>query len=1053
MKKQAREKRMTGRGIYSSLRDVETEKWARGAILHLSPDGSARSWLFRDMDRQSLVVLPDVRQVEEFSTNWLGLFGASPVTLSELPLDTQSLRNTALGVYRGEEFRRWMNDGGVLASSPGALLAPLIFGGGTLELPGKTGTDRSTLLDWLQKRGYERVDLVWAPGQYAPRGVIVDLYDPGYALPLRFEFFDEDIESIRSFHPDTQKSVASLDSIVIHGLDAERSLSCLSLLPKDCHVVLFEPSSIENQAERYRWLWEDIRDSAGAPPLPDWNSILIGLAGYPRLRVTKKAENADGKFVAEGVPVFRGDIEKAKWSIHVWRNQGYSVTLVTSSPTLFEGGDVSASLKGDFVLRRGALTEGFVDSSDACVWLSDKELTGRVDVLASKAWSNQPVEWKDSLSAGQLVVHEEYGVAVFRGTETVRTSSGSMDAIILEFAGGERLLVPFMQMYSVTPMQIHEGEEIPLDSLRGVRWKKALKKTKERAEHEARELLTLYAQRELCKGEKFPPPTELYHAFVDAFPYVETKDQLRAIDDVLSDLENPVPMDRLIVGDVGFGKTEVAIRAAFRAVEAGRQVAVLVPTTILAQQHYVSFQSRMAGFPVRVATLSRFVPASQQKDTVDAIRRGEVDIVIGTQRLLQKDVAFRNLGLLVIDEEHRFGVMHKERLKHARKDINVLTLSATPIPRTLSMSLRGIRDISTINTPPHRRRPVLTVTTPWKNETMLRAVKRELSRGGQVFFVVNRISRIEEKKRYLESVFPEARTVVAHGQMPERELEQTMTDFYNGAYDILLCTTIIESGLDVARANTLIIDDAQELGLAQMYQLRGRIGRREQEAYAFFFYPEHALLRQETTERLEAIASFSEIGAGFGLARQDLEIRGGGDILGTSQHGKHDRSGFQFYMKTLEDEIARLRGEDKKFIRIDADLPAGIPSSYIPQESVRITLFRRFLKEDDPKEFRALLDEILDRFGPVPEELRVLWGMTLIRNAGARAGIDAFRATKKESVLTGHSPTVFSLLRTKKRWIVLEDKAVGPGGAPAIADVVEALCSDPASGRVVAIGE
>ena len=322
---------------------------------------------------------------------------------------------------------------------------------------------------------------------------------------------------------------------------------------------------------------------------------------------------------------------------------------------------------------------------------------------------------------------------------------------------------------------------------------------------------------------------------------------------------------------------------------------------------------------------------------------------------------------------------------------------------------------------------------------MVRAVKRELSRGGQVFFVVNRISRIEERKRYLESVFPEAKTVVAHGQMPERELEQTMTDFYNGAYDILLCTTIIESGLDVARANTLIIDDAQELGLAQMYQLRGRIGRREQEAYAFFFYPECALLRQETTERLEAIASFSEIGAGFGLARQDLEIRGGGDILGTSQHGKHDRSGFQFYMKTLEEEIARLRGEDKKFIRIDADLPAGIPSSYIPQESVRITLFRRFLKEDDPKEFIALLDEIVDRFGPVPEELHALWGMTLIRNAGALAGIEAFRVTKKESVLTGQAARVFSFLRTKKRWIVLENKAVGPGGATAVGDVAEGL--------------
>jgi transcription-repair coupling factor (superfamily II helicase) len=1027
---------MTGSVDCSSLRDVRPGEWERGATYYITSDGSARAWIFRGLEGHTLVLLPDTRQVDEFSTNLAGIFGKTPYVLSELPLDVQSMQNKALSVFRGEEFRKWLDSGGILAATPGALLAPLLFGGGELELSGKMASGRTTLLNWLEERGFERVDLVWAPGQYAPRGAIVDLFDPGYAMPLRFEFFDEAIESIRSFHPDSQKSVATLESVVIHGLDAERQVQVASILPQECRVVLFEAGMIENQAERYRWLWEDIRDPGRMPSLPDWNSVLIRLAELPRVRVTQKVEIADGRFTAERVPVFRGDLRKAMWTIRAWKDQGYDITLVTSSPSLFRTGE---SHDAPFVVSRGTLTDGFLDPAALHVRLSDKELTGHSETRGSGTWTKQPEEWKDSLSPGQLVVHEDYGVAVFRGTETISTSGESMDAIVLEFAGGERLLVPFMQMFSVTPMQIHEDEEIALDSLRGVRWKRNLQKTKERAQREARELLTLYAQRELCRGESFPAPTELYRTFVDAFPYIETKDQLRAIEDVLADLERSIPMDRLVVGDVGFGKTEVAMRAAFRAVEAGMQVAVLVPTTILAQQHHASFQTRMAGFPVRIASLSRFVPISRQRTIIEAVGRGEVDILIGTQRLLQKDVSFRNLGLLVIDEEHRFGVMHKERLKHARKDINVLTLSATPIPRTLSMSLRGIRDISTISTPPYRRRPVLTVAAPWKSDTMVRAVRRELNRGGQIFYVVNRISRIEEKRRYLEGIFPEVKLAVAHGQLPERELERIMSDFGNGVYDILLCTTIIESGLDIPRANTLIIDDAQELGLAQMYQLRGRVGRREQEAYAYFFYPEEALLRRETAERLEAIASFSEVGAGYGLARQDLEIRGGGDLLGSSQHGKSDRSGFQFYLKTLESEIARLRGEDRTFVRVETDIPASIPVSYIPQESVRITLYRRFLRGGTPQEFTDLLAEVLDRFGPIPEELKTLWGITLVRNSGALAGIDTLRTTKKETLLTGKAESLFSVLRKKRRWIVLDGKAVGPGGAIAVDDVADAI--------------
>lgn len=504
-------------------------------------------------------------------------------------------------------------------------------------------------------------------------------------------------------------------------------------------------------------------------------------------------------------------------------------------------------------------------------------------------------------------------------------------------------------------------------------------------------------------------------------------------------MESPYPMDRLLVGDVGYGKTEVAVRAAFKAVQGGKQAAVLVPTTILAQQHYMSFTARMTGFPVNVALLSRFSSKKEQRLVLEATASGKVDILIGTARMLQKDVVFKDLGLLVVDEEHRFGVLSKEKLKEARENVDVLMLSATPIPRTLALSLKGMRSISLLNEPPHNRVPVITAAGPWNTGIVKSAVARELERGGQVFYVSNRIYRLDERASFLRKLFPSASLGIAHGRMKENELEETMLKFYNRQLDILLCTTIIESGLDVPGANTLIVEDCQELGLAQMYQLRGRVGRREESSFAYFLYPEGHPLGKETLERLDAITTLNEGGAGYDLALEDLRIRGSGDLLGTSQHGsERGRADSYLYYAMLEDEIAKLRGTLPSSAEVTADIPCLIPASYIPQETIRIALYRRLLRVDGPEELRELEKEVQDRFGPLPEPLKNLFSVSLLRSRGGKYGILSVECGKRDTVLRGRGP-VFDDLKKKKNWYASEGKITGPGGTAGLADVLHAL--------------
>uniref|UniRef100_UPI00262D2113 DEAD/DEAH box helicase n=1 Tax=uncultured Fretibacterium sp. TaxID=1678694 RepID=UPI00262D2113 len=908
------------------------------------------------------------------------------------------------------------------------------------EIPVTCGEEyaRDRLVAWLERNGYQRADLVWSPGQYVLRGFIMDVFDPGHALPLRFEFFDDIVERISAFQPSTQKTAAGLDAVSLHSLSGAQAFMPPALLPADTRVILYEPQSIEAQAVSFHWLWEELRSEAHVDPVPSWDAVFRDLARYPRLRVTRGVDWTEAQLDVEELPPFKGDFGAVLRLCRDLDRRGCAVCVYSENDRFLDGENGPFAQVPFVEVRKGTLSSGFVDRTAKRAFISDRELSGVSARAASSEW-RAPLEWRDRLSAGQLVVHEDYGLAVFRGIEEIVSAGTSMDALVLEFAENKRLLVPVLQSHKLTALAEHQSDETELDTLRGSRWRKSMEKDKKRAQEEAKALIEIFARRELERRDPLAAPGELYDSFVRAFPYTETADQLKATAEIMEDLSGPFPMDRLLVGDVGFGKTEVALRAAFRAVAAGRQVCVLVPTTILAQQHYGTFRSRLSGFPVSVGLLSRFTSRSEAGRTASSAEEGSVDIVIGTHKLLQRGIKFKNLGLLVVDEEHRFGVMHKESLKRTYGAVDILSLSATPIPRTLAMALRGLRSISVLSTPPEDRLPVTTFAGPWQAALVRKAVACELERGGQVYFVVNRIARMEEQRRMLAAFFPEAKIHAAHGQMPERELERTMLDFYAGAIDILICTTIIESGLDVGRANTIIVDDSQELGLAQMYQLRGRVGRRGENAFAYFFYPEREELRKETADRLEAISTLTDLGSGYSIARRDLDIRGGGEIGGTTQHGKSRTGGFSLFYRMLEEELDRLRGVENRLTEVAYDQGGSIPAFYIPQEGVRVTLYRRLLQVVGLDELKVLMGEMEDRFGPLPEPVRLLTGLTAIRNCGAAFGLRTVSVKKGETSAEGELDGLAPYLKRRRGWTVLGAHAVGPGGVPGAVGLFEAM--------------
>ncbi len=640
---------------------------------------------------------------------------------------------------------------------------------------------------------------------------------------------------------------------------------------------------------------------------------------------------------------------------------------------LRDGGWEAAGWQPRVWIRVGDPSQGFLCRDLGLVLLTEEEVFGpRMLQRPRRSHRSLPsITHLEDLQEGNLVVHVDHGIGIYRGLVNLEAGGIKGDFLFLEYMGGDRLYVPVERLPSVHRYVGSETLLPRVDRLGGGAWERRKGRVRKAVQRMARELLQLYAAREVAEGYAFSVPDELYREFEEAFPYEETPDQRRAVADVISDMAMPRPMDRLVCGDVGFGKTEVAMRAAFVAVMGGKQVAYLVPTTILAEQHHRTFTERFRGYPIFIEVLSRFRPPKEQREVLKRCREGTVDILIGTHRVLQKDVAFKNLGLLILDEEHRFGVAHKEHIKRLRKEVDVLTLTATPIPRTLHMAMLGIRDLSIIETPPPERLSIRTVVATFDRDLICEAIDRELSRGGQVFFVHNRVQGIEDVGRTLRDWLPGLRIGTAHGQMPERQLARVMERFRNGQIDLLLCTTIIEAGLDIPTANTILINNAHHLGLAEMYQIRGRVGRSGHQAYAYLLVPGEGGLSEDARKRLQTLQEFCELGAGFRIATRDLEIRGAGTLLGPSQSGHIDAVGFELYTQLMRRAIAELKGEaPAPEIEPEIHLPvhAYIPEDYLPDAHQRLALYRRLSQMESDEEIGSFREEILDRFGPIPEE-------------------------------------------------------------------------------------
>lgn len=1011
------------RSLFSLLKDADPTLWARGAFIGLPLEGAAAACSMRGAGK--LLALLPTRESARTLVSDLRVVGRRNVFLLEdPPLDAEKLKRGESLLRRGRVLSEWRNSAdGILAATPAAIVSPFRYAKTGLVLSQGKTVGRDTLTAWLAGGGYIKTDLVWRPGEFASRGGIVDFYDPSESAPVRVEFFDEEIDSIRFFQPRTQRSYQTLREYTLRRAaweDDERK----KFVWEGFRAVFIRPKKLEDSYVAFRELYNALVPEDRRLKPDAFEKFLLDIARLPRLRLGESGEGVCQAVLDYSVvPYFKGDLRAARAWMESYVKAGYRVHVTSR-------GALSAALPREIVVHGGAsLSGGAVSRSLKEAWVSDAELFGINETVLDEVDSGMPLDLESSLRPGQWVVHEKYGVCRLAGSSYEKFGGQTFETVVLRFADSEKLLIPASELYRLTPWN-GEGEP-EADALGSKRWRAAWKKAEERIEAEAQGLLNLYAVRETTPGRAFAADGEMLRRFEETFPYKETRDQLRAISDVKSDMRRPWPMDRLIVGDVGYGKTEIVLRAAVKAVENGAQAAVVAPTTILALQHFRTCKARVGDLPVRVELLTRMIPKKRQREILKSVARGEVDILIGTHRLFQDDIDFKDLGLLVIDEEHRLGVRHKERLKERYPGIDVLSLSATPIPRSLSMALRGIRDISVVATPPRSRGEVFTVTSAWDASLAYDAVLREMSRGGQVYYLHNRVEDIGAVTARLANRFPDSRVAYAHGRMDERELENVMNAFYEGKIDILVCTTIIESGLDVPRANTLIVDDARYLGLAQMHQIRGRIGRRSENAYALFFY-QGTEPPAKTRERLEAFGSALSQSGGYQLAQRDLEIRGAGEILGTEQHGFKQRIGYALYLKKLRERVEWLRGGKIKPASVRLSIPLAIPPSYVPQDSLRIGLYRRLLTPLTLAEYDAMREELADRYGPIPEPVECLLGVALLRGEGGGAGIEDVSVTPARLVVRGPVPDD---MFPPPEWIAQGDARLGAGGPKGLAAV------------------
>ncbi len=809
----------------------------------------------------------------------------------------------------------------------------------------------AALADRLTHWGYVRTELVVDKNQFSVRGGILDFFPVFSDHPYRLEWYGEEIDTIRVFDTSTQRSIQKIPSLEIFPTETlhETQGTLFDYLTEKIIFIINEDKS--------QSLYPD-----AAPKLNKSNfKTLLTLTSVPQ----SKALEWPFKPVETFTHRFRDFLKTAeevskKEKIYIFTRQFSRLKELLKEYQLF-----------NIELFPSPLSQGFSIPGILRVY-TDYELFGRVIQKLKTNYPSKPLILED-LKEGELVVHSSHGIARFEGLVPLEVQGSRQDYLKLEFKGNDKLYVPLEEMNLVERYAGPE-ERIPaLSKLGGRDWKNTKAKTQKDAEEIAKEIVDLYASRSQIQGHPFSPDSPWQTELEEAFPFETTPDQEKAILETKKDMEKPAPMERLVLGDVGYGKTEVALRASFKAATDGKQVAVLVPTTILAQQHFETFSERLAAFPIKIDLLSRFKTKKEQTEILLKLFTGEIDIIIGTHRLLQKDVHFNNLGLLIIDEEQRFGVKHKEALKKIKENIDVLTLSATPIPRTLYLSLTGIRNISVIDTPPKERLPIKTYVVEKNAALIQEAVRQELLREGQIYYLCNRIEKIPEKKKELESLIPELKILVVHGKMNSDDLEERMWKFMKGFYDLLLCTTIIENGLDIPRVNTLIVEDAHRFGLGQLYQLRGRIGRADKQAYAYFFVPENKSISQTAEKRLNTIQEFTQLGSGYQIAVRDLEIRGAGHLLGLKQHGQIAKVGYHLYYQILSEEIKKLKGEEIPpeipKIRMDLPVQAFIPSEYIPSRSVKLDFYKRLASCRTAAEIAEILDELLDRFGDPPKEV------------------------------------------------------------------------------------
>ena len=975
--------------------------------------------------------------------------------------------------------------------------------------------DWDATLERLYRLGYARVDVVSAAGEYAVRGGILDVWPATADTPVRVEFFGDDVESIRAFDLQSQRSTAPLDAVMVTpwleilrdealrenvlaratgepnvvsalraylaggadvpepwlGLAYDEQATILDYLHRESLVVLEEPGMLDTvehglDEERSRGAQAlmagvdsgelDVRDDeVGEALLADVAAPYPRLAMYAeRLRARRVLIVTGGieagevtwvpraldAFVLETRPAehFNRRIELFTQQVRDWVAAGDTVWLVANGASrlaeILRGANLRVERSAPFVHLRGGGTDGVaMASKHGTVYvdqgslesgfsipmlhvhvLGDREIYGqpakRVKLRAVK--EGVPVTLAD-LKVGDYVVHAVHGIAQYLGLRKETILGATSDYLDLKYAGTDRMLVPVHQMHQVNKYSASEGAAPRLSKMGGADWARTKTRVSEKLAQIAEGLVELYAEREVARGHAFAPDTPWQAELEESFPYEPTPDQAKAIDDTKRDMETHKPMDRLVCGDVGYGKTEVAVRAIFKAIADKKQVAVLCPTTLLAAQHHRTFSARFASFPIRIEELSRFKTKKEAQAILNDLAQGKVDVVVGTHRILQKDVVFRDLGLIVVDEEQRFGVMHKERLKQLKATVDVLTLSATPIPRTLQMSLMGVRDLSLIQTAPKNRMSIKTVVVPASDAVVQRAIVNELDRGGQVYYVHNRIESIYGVARALEQLVPKARIAVGHGQMREHELEPVMNRFIDGELDVFVSTTIIENGIDIPNVNTIVVNDADKFGLAQLYQLRGRVGRSNHQAYAFLLYQAHKALSEDAKARLEAIREFTHLGSGLQIAMRDLEIRGAGNLLGAAQSGFIGAVGFETYVQLLAEAISERKGtghdltQDAREAVIDVKLDAFVPDDYIPQVSQKIAIYQQLAAARTIGAVEDAVASVRDRFGPPPPEFEALVEITRLRVLALKVGVT--RVVINEQRLTLGVGSGFSL--------------------------------------------